>query len=85
VGSHAARDGPRRACRTLRGVESRHRGAAHVRLPGCGTFRLRPAGQLRRAADRAVDEAVPGRGRRADPGDGPAHRMVAAATTGSTT
>jgi aminoglycoside phosphotransferase (APT) family kinase protein len=65
---------------------------------GRGPLGLRTSRQLRRAADRTLDEAVPGRCRGPDSRDGPADRMASritcrratrrascTATTGSTT
>ena len=70
---------PAAAPRHLRGDESRYRGAAPGRLPRRRARRLRQAGQLPGTPDRALDQAVPCLGDREDRGDGPAHRVVAAA------
>ena len=68
--------------RDLRRDEPRHRALHSVdpsaRRPG----RLRQAGQLLRAPDRPLDQAVPGLDHRADRGDGPPDRMAAGAHPG---
>ena len=59
-------------------IAALHIGRPAGRRPG----RLRQAGQLLRAPDRPLDQAVPGLDHRADRGDGPADRMAAGAHPG---
>ena len=61
----------------LRRDEPRDRRAAQGGRHGRGPGRLRPAGQLLRAPDRPLEQAVPGLDHRAHRRDGPAHRLAA--------
>ena len=70
---------PDRAADFRRG-KSRHRRAAFDRPRRRRSRRLRQARQLLRAPDRPLEPPVQGVGDRADPRDGSADRMVAAAT-----
>ena len=58
---------------------------ARRRLRGPRAGRFRPAGQLRRAPDLALGQAVQGVGDREDRGDGQAARLAAGAPAGRTT
>ena len=60
--------------------ERGHRRIAFGRPRQGRARRVRPAGQLHGASDRALEPAVPGIGDREATGDGPAHRMAASAT-----
>ena len=68
---------PRGARRDLRRDEPRDRARCTASTTGRSAWRLRQAGQLLRAPDRPLVEAVPRLRDRADPGDGSADRLAA--------
>ena len=77
VGPGAARHEPRAARRDLRRDEPRHRRAAQRRCRGRRPRRLRQAGQLLRAPDRTLEQAVRRVGHRDDRFDGRPDELAA--------
>ena len=85
VGAHAAGTRRRASRAHLRRDEPRAGGAAPRRYRRGGPGRLRPAGQLLRAAAQPLDEAVSCRRDRAHRGHGSADRVARRAHAGRTT